>query len=225
MGSTYLEAFVAGEVGYPRNGSDPTCSCRAYTRTRLRSARCPEAGKLRATTDADVWASHHRGSRCTCGCAGRLARRCGCGNGPGRTASYVPVEVATRARALAWAEIAGKARTDFVCPRGTQAQIVLESGGGGSTTSSNDGRRLGCASANVDRVHARWAELVHTTGLYVQRMVDPLKGLQDLMKIPWREEGFCKKCEAARMNTWGEFRRKLWNDLDVWLQLTAAEDV
>jgi hypothetical protein len=125
---------------------------------------------------------------------------------------------------LAWAEIAGKAPTDFVCPRGTQTQIMLEGGGGSSTTGSSDGRRSGCASANVDRVHARWAELVHTTGLYVQRMVDPLMGLQDLMKIPWKEEGFCKKCVAARMNTWREFKRKLWEDLDVWLQLTAAKD-
>ncbi len=122
---------------------------------------------------------------------------------------------------LAWAEIAGKAPTDFVCPLGTQTQIMLESG---STTSSNDGRRSGCASANVDRAHARWAELVHTTGLYVQRMVDPLMGLQDLMEIPWRDEGFCKKCVAARKKAWGKFRRKLWDDLDVWLQLTAAED-
>ena len=97
--------------------------------------------------------------------------------------------------ALAWAEIAGKAPTDFVCPRGTQTP---ESGGGSSTSSGNDGRRLGCASANADRLHARWAELVHTSGLYVQRMVDPLMGLQDLMEIPWREEGFCKKCVAAR---------------------------
>jgi hypothetical protein len=128
---------------------------------------------------------------------------------------------------LAWAEIAGKAPTDFVCPRGTQTQKIMpESGGGSSITSSNsnDGRRLGCASANADRVHARWAELVHTTGLYVQRMVDPLMGLQDLMKIPWREEGFCKKCVAARTKAWDEFRRKIWDDLDVWLQLTAAEN-
>jgi hypothetical protein len=126
---------------------------------------------------------------------------------------------------LAWSEIAGKAPTDFVCPRGTQTQIIPENGGGSSTTTtSNDGRRLGCASANADRVHARWAELVHTTGLYGQRMVDPLMGLQDLMKIPWREEGFCKKCVAARTKVWNGFRRKLWDDLDVWLQLTAAEN-
>lgn len=125
---------------------------------------------------------------------------------------------------LAWAEIAGKAPTDFVCPRGTQTQIMPESGGGSSTSSNNDGRRMGCASASADRVHVRWAELVHTTGLYVQRMVDPLMGLQDLMKIPWREEGFCKKCVAARTNTWEGFRRKIWDDLDVWLQLTDVEN-
>jgi hypothetical protein len=99
---------------------------------------------------------------------------------------------------LAWAEVAGKAPTDVPCPRNTQT----------------------CASANVDQVHVRWAELVHTTGLYAQRMVDPLMGLQDLVEISWKDEGFCKKCVLARRNVWDELRRKLWDDLDVWLELT-----
>ena len=120
---------------------------------------------------------------------------------------------------IAWAEIAGSAPTDFVCPRGTLTRIVPESGSGSSTSSSNDGRHSDCASASVDRVNTRWVELVHTTGLYVQRMNDPLMGLQDLMEIPWGEEGFCKECVAARKNAWGESRNKLWNDLDVWMGL------
>jgi hypothetical protein len=124
---------------------------------------------------------------------------------------------------LAWAEIAARAPTDFVCPRSTQMQIMPESGSG-NTSSGNDRHRSGCASANADRVNTRWAELVHTTGLYVQRMNDPLMGLQDLMDIPWREEGFCDKCVAARTNAWDESRRKLWDDLDEWLPLTAAEN-
>jgi hypothetical protein len=37
---------------------------------------------------------------------------------------------------LAWSEVAGKAPNDFPCPRNTQT----------------------CASANVDRVHVRWAD-------------------------------------------------------------------
>ena len=72
---------------------------------------------------------------------------------------------------LAWAENVGWSPTDFVCPRGTQTP---PENGGSSTSSSNDGHRLGCASASADRVSARWAELVHTSGLYVQQMVDPL---------------------------------------------------
>jgi hypothetical protein len=125
---------------------------------------------------------------------------------------------------LAWAEIAGRAPTDFVCPRGTQTQIMPEGSVGGIITSSNDTRRLSCASASANDAHARWAELVHTSGLYVQRMVDPLMGLQDLMEIPWREEGYCKKCIFARTNAWSESRKRLWNDLDGWLGLTTAED-
>ena len=119
---------------------------------------------------------------------------------------------------LAWAEVAGVAPTDFACPRGAQTQLQMqmqqpERGAVGS----------GCASANVDRVHARWAELVHSSGLYVQRMVDPLIGLQDLVGIAWKDEGFCKKCVAARRNAWGELRRRLWDDLDVWLELNVEE--
>jgi hypothetical protein len=119
---------------------------------------------------------------------------------------------------LTWAEVAGKAPTDFVCPRGSQTQ--LERGGGGSNSGS-DARR--CASGNVELVHARWAELVHTTGLYAQRMVDPLMGLQDLAEISWKDEGFCRKCIAARTNAWDELRGKLWDDLDVWLELPAED--
>jgi hypothetical protein len=124
--------------------------------------------------------------------------------------------------ALAWAEVAGSAPTDFVCPRGMLTQVMPESGGGSITTSSDAGRRSGCASASADRVNTRWAELVHTSGLYMHRMADPLMGLQDLMDIPWREEGFCDKCVAARTKTWNEFRRMLWDRLDEWLQLTAS---
>ena len=115
---------------------------------------------------------------------------------------------------LAWAEAAGTAPTDYVCPRGAER---AGGGGGGSSSSSSSSS---CASANVDHVHARWAELVHTTGLYVQRMIDPLMGLQDLVEIAWRDEGFCRKCAAARTNAWEELRRKLWDDLEVWLELT-----
>ncbi|KAI9510739.1 hypothetical protein F5148DRAFT_1147349 [Russula earlei] len=106
---------------------------------------------------------------------------------------------------LVWAEVASKAPTDFACHRSAQQTQIRpeERTGGGS-----GGGGGGCASANVDRVHARWAELVHATGLYVQRMIDPLMGLQDLMEIPWKDEGFCKKCVSARKKAWDELRRK-----------------
>lgn len=122
---------------------------------------------------------------------------------------------------LAWAEVAGKAPTDFACPRSTQTQMLSEHGG----ASGGGGGGGSCASVNVDRVHARWAELVHSSGLYVQRMVDPLMGLRDLVGISWKDEGFCKKCVSARRHAWEELRRKLWEDLDVWLELNVAEKV
>jgi hypothetical protein len=49
-------------------------------------------------------------------------------------------------------------------------------------------------------------------------------GLQDLMEIPWRDEGFCKKCVAARTKAWSRLRKKIWDDLDVWLQLATGKD-
>ncbi|KAI0297308.1 hypothetical protein B0F90DRAFT_1740938 [Multifurca ochricompacta] len=111
---------------------------------------------------------------------------------------------------LAWAEAAGKAPTDLACPRGTQTQTSTERGS--------------CASMDVDRMHSRWAELVHTNGLFAQWMADPLMGLQKLVDIPWKDEGFCKRCVSARRNEWEELRRKLWNNLDVWLELPTAAD-
>jgi len=119
---------------------------------------------------------------------------------------------------LAWAEVAGKAPTDFACPRssGTQTQQMQPERAGAAGGGS-------CASANVDRVHARWAELVHSSGLYVQRMVDPLMGLQDLMGISWKDEGFCRKCVSARKNAWYQLRTKLWDDLDMWLELNVEK--
>ena len=117
---------------------------------------------------------------------------------------------------LVWAEVAGKAPTDFACPRSTQTQMQPSERGG-----SNGSGGGSCASVNVDRVHARWAELVHSSGLYVQRMVDPLMGLQDLVEISWKDEGFCKKCVSARRNGWEELRRQLWDGLDAWLELNV----
>jgi hypothetical protein len=121
--------------------------------------------------------------------------------------------------ALAWAEIAGRAPIAFVHPQGTQMQIMPKSGGGRKARSNPDGHLSSCTSANADRVHARWAERVHMTELYVQRMNDPLMGLQDLMEIPWMEKGFCNECVAAATKMWDGLRRNLWNDLEVWLEL------
>ena len=78
-----------------------------------------------------------------------------------------------------------------------------------------------CVPVSEDRMHARWAELVHASGMFVKRMIDPLMGLQDLIEMPWGGEGFCEKCVRVKLNEWAELRRKLWADLDVLLELTA----
>lgn len=118
---------------------------------------------------------------------------------------------------VAWAEIARKAPVDFVCP--LQFPLFTKRG----RISIGD-RSLNCASADVNRVRALWTELVHTSGMYTQLMADPMLGLQTLIEFPWAKEGFCEKCVAMRVEAWKELRNKLWDNLDVWLELTAAED-
>lgn len=107
---------------------------------------------------------------------------------------------------LAWAEAAGKAPTEFPCLRGTESD------------------RGPCAVTSGDRVHSRWAELVHASGVFAQRTIDPLMGLQDLVDMPWKDEGFCRKCVAARANEWADLRTNLWDNLDVWLELPVATE-
>jgi hypothetical protein len=72
-----------------------------------------------------------------------------------------------------------------------------------------------------DRVHTIWTELVHTSGIFAKGMIDPLMGLQELIDIPWEDEGFCRKCVEVKVIEWTDLRSKLWADLDVWMELTT----
>lgn len=72
-----------------------------------------------------------------------------------------------------------------------------------------------CLPVSEDRVHTLWTELVHTNGVFAKGMIDPLMGLQDLIEIPWEDEGFRMKCMEVKVKEWTDLRRKLWSDLDV----------
>jgi hypothetical protein len=52
-------------------------------------------------------------------------------------------------------------------------------------------------------------------------MIDPLMGLQELIDIPWEDEGFCRKCVEVKVIEWTDLRSKLWADLDVWMELAT----
>ena len=78
-----------------------------------------------------------------------------------------------------------------------------------------------CLPVSEDRVHTLWTELVHTNGVFAKGMIDPLMDLQDLIEIPWEDEGFCIKCVEVKVKEWTDLRRKLWSDLDVWMELNA----
>jgi hypothetical protein len=72
-----------------------------------------------------------------------------------------------------------------------------------------------------DRVHTIWTELVHTSGIFAKGMIDPLMGLQELIDIPWEDEGLCINCVEVKVRGWTELRRKLWADLDAWMELNT----
>ncbi|KAH9034419.1 hypothetical protein EDB84DRAFT_1676185 [Lactarius hengduanensis] len=176
----------------------PASARRAHGRghpTRVRRARA-RAAHTRSTAYASA-----RVTNC-CGCprSGRASRI---------PASFSPTRTCcaccTRASSFALPGLRRpeRRRPEFPCLRGMESD------------------RGPCAVTSGDRVHSRWAELVHASGVFAQRMIDPLMGLQDLVDMPWKDEGFCRKCVAARANEWADLRTKLWDNLDVWLELAT----
>jgi hypothetical protein len=64
-----------------------------------------------------------------------------------------------------------------------------------------------------------WTKLVHTSGIFVDYLYDPICGLDALMDIDWKSEGLCPNCVEVRLDVWGKQRQNLWDNLDLWLEV------
>ncbi|KAF8646895.1 hypothetical protein AX16_007060 [Volvariella volvacea WC 439] len=53
--------------------------------------------------------------------------------------------------------------------------------------------------------------------------LDPICGLNKLIKLDWRKKGYCMACANARVASLKEERAELWEDLDSWFGLEDEE--
>ena len=88
-----------------------------------------------------------------------------------------------------------------------------------STLLNEEGRK--CAEATVNAVE-HWRETVLSGDLYVEYMNDPIEGLERLGEVAWEEKGFCKGCVEGWRASWRRQREKIWENLDLWLELPQA---
>lgn len=66
----------------------------------------------------------------------------------------------------------------------------------------------------------KWTKLVYQSGMLQEYMYDPLCGLKVLVDHDWKgQDGFCKDCVKMRRDAWGKQREKLWQNLDLYLEL------
>ena len=60
--------------------------------------------------------------------------------------------------------------------------------------------------------------------LYIECMHDPVAGLERMCAIDWVSLGFCVGCVTAWRASWRRQREKIWDNLDLWLELPAKEE-
>lgn len=67
-----------------------------------------------------------------------------------------------------------------------------------------------------------WYQKVHASGLHVDFRYDPIEGLSELTDVDWVDAGYCVECTADRRELWNRSREKLWQNLDIWLELQSS---
>ncbi|GJE90617.1 hypothetical protein PsYK624_067610 [Phanerochaete sordida] len=82
----------------------------------------------------------------------------------------------------------------------------------------------GSCASNTAEGWRRWREAVAGSELYVECMHDPVTGLARLCAIDWRAHGFCEGCVKAWRLGWRKQREKVWENLDLWLELPPKEE-
>ena len=78
-----------------------------------------------------------------------------------------------------------------------------------------------CTAGDPDSVNQVHAKLIP---VFDQYKWDPVCGFKALMKVPWKEEGFCKECVGRRWRAWEKERKRCWENLDVWFELDEGNE-
>ncbi|KAI0795988.1 hypothetical protein C8Q75DRAFT_730140 [Abortiporus biennis] len=71
---------------------------------------------------------------------------------------------------------------------------------------------------------AIWQKQVFEGGIFEEYLYDALCGLQKLIDIDWQHLGFCEGCVRSWKDGWGKDRTRIWELLDLWLELGSKEE-
>ncbi|KAG8930451.1 hypothetical protein FRC02_004162 [Tulasnella sp. 418] len=69
---------------------------------------------------------------------------------------------------------------------------------------------------------SQWPELVHESGIFEDHLHDPIGGLSELLEVSanWEKNRvWCSSCATSNRQHWKKGKEKLWDCLDVWLEL------
>lgn len=80
----------------------------------------------------------------------------------------------------------------------------------------------GCTADLATKVIG-WSKLVYESGMLQEYMYNVLGGLQALVDHDWKRDGFCDDCVRKRRRAWRKQREKLWDNLDIYLEIAGMD--
>ncbi|KAA1467440.1 hypothetical protein DENSPDRAFT_244712 [Dentipellis sp. KUC8613] len=80
-----------------------------------------------------------------------------------------------------------------------------------------------CIAADTVANDSKWSTLVLRGQIFENFLYDPILGMDALIEIDWKKEGYCEACVDARTGAWERRQKKLWENLDVWLGLHGGK--
>lgn len=108
-------------------------------------------------------------------------------------------------------------RSMFPCPLGPIP--VPEEDAGLPEPPAPSVQQQQCAAA-WEKALQHWDEKVMVSDLYETHLYNPIGGLECLSKIDWESLGYCEGCVKSWREHWMRERVKLWQNLDIWLELS-----
>ena len=78
-----------------------------------------------------------------------------------------------------------------------------------------------CLSPPMREKH--WNSTVTDSNVFERFMCDPLCGLNHLATLKWKQMGFCTGCVHKKKEVWRKCGEKIWEDMDLWLDLRTDE--